>query len=216
MKKTTLFIPHILFVVLAFNCLMVFANYPEEFIFDHPVNSQLIPPSANAAALGQYGFSEANLYSGTVQFSIPIYTIKNGDISVPISMSYNHAGLKVDERATWVGLGWTMQAGGVITKVVRGLDDESPTGYYFTSEYYDFPDPTKNNPSNLENELSITEKLKFSAGELDGAQDIYYYNFNGISGKFIWTHDGFNPHYSSQYRNESQKSNKIKGFGFSA
>ncbi len=25
-----------------------------------------------------------------------------------------------------------------------------------------------------------------------------------------------NPHYSSQYRNESQKSNKIKGFGFSA
>jgi len=50
-------------------------------------------------------------------------SISDRDISVDVSLSYHATGIKVDEEASWVGLGWVLNAGGIITRQVRGNRD---------------------------------------------------------------------------------------------
>ena len=77
---------------------------------------QITPPSPNAASLGQYGDIPVSYYTGVPNISIPLYTINSGEIKLPISLSYHSSGIKVTQEASWVGLGWALNAGGVITR----------------------------------------------------------------------------------------------------
>lgn len=62
-------------------------------------------------------------YTGRINLSIPFYEIKVGNISIPISLSYNSSGVKVNDMASNVGLNWSLNAGGVISKITKGIDD---------------------------------------------------------------------------------------------
>lgn len=81
-------------------------------------------PSPNAASLGKYGDIPVSYHTGVPNISIPIYTVTQGSLSLPISLSYHSSGLKVDEVASNVGLGWSLNAGGMITRSVNGGPDE--------------------------------------------------------------------------------------------
>ena len=59
----------------------------------------IIPPSPEAAGLGKYGQYPVSLHTGVPQISIPIYTLKGKQLSVPISIDYHASGFKVDELA---------------------------------------------------------------------------------------------------------------------
>lgn len=80
--------------------------------------------SPNAAALGKYVDNKVSYQTGTPQIEIPIYTLKEGPLSIPVGLSYHASGLKVMESASLVGAGWSINAGGVITRTVRGNVDE--------------------------------------------------------------------------------------------
>ena len=84
---------------------------------------QMIPPPPTAYSLGKYGDIPVGLYTGVPDVTIPIYTLKNRDIAVDVSLSYHGGGVKVDELASFVGLGWSLNAGGVITRTVKGLPE---------------------------------------------------------------------------------------------
>ena len=64
------------------------------------VNTQIIPPSPSAAALGKYGDIPVSLYIGVPNISIPIYTVVGNGISLPINLSYHASELKVEEIAS--------------------------------------------------------------------------------------------------------------------
>ena len=98
---------------------------------------EVIPPSPTAASLGEYGDIPVSTYTGIPNISIPLYQIQSRDLSLPISLSYHAGGVKVEEEASWVGLGWSLNAGGVITRSIRGLDDLGPSGLCFRS--FEFP-----------------------------------------------------------------------------
>ncbi len=83
--------------------------------------------SPTAAALGKYGDIPVSYHTGIPQISVPIYQISQGSLSMPISLSYHASGLRVSETASWVGAGWSLNAGGVITRTVRGAPDERGT-----------------------------------------------------------------------------------------
>ena len=66
-----------------------------------------------------------SLSSGTVNLNVPIYTLKHGEIEVPISLAYDASGVKVDAQPTWVGQNWSLKAGGMVSRIVKGIPDET-------------------------------------------------------------------------------------------
>lgn len=154
-----------------------------------------IPPSPTAAELGKYGIMSVDEYNGLPQISIPIYTFSVNDISVPIALSYNYNGLQPNARASWVGIGWSCSAGGVITRSMKGFPDESIHGYNNTLGFNGnrkAPDPI-NDSINFKNyfvNLPMESKVMFASGVWDSQPDGYYFNFQGKSGKLIFTDKG--------------------------
>ncbi|MDX2250233.1 MAG: RHS repeat domain-containing protein [Bacteroidia bacterium] len=145
----------------------------------------VIPPSPTAASLGEYGDIPVSQYTGIPNISIPLYALQSRDISLPISLNYHAGGIKVEEEASWVGLGWSLNAGGVITRSVRGLDDLGLLGYPFDTA----PFPASNGDNNYDWDNAQTNDLLFfeslCEGTKDGEPDQFYFNFGNYSGKFV-------------------------------
>lgn len=78
------------------------------------------PKSPESASFEKYGKIPVSEYTGTPSIAIPLYTVSGSSISAPISLSYHASGIKVNQEATWVGLGWDIVAGGRITLDVKG------------------------------------------------------------------------------------------------
>ena len=89
-----------------------------------------------------------NHATGTLGVNIPIYTLTEGNLSVPISLSYDGSGVLVESQASNVGLNWQLNAGGFISREVRGLPDETQkttnNGFPGLIGYSSFGYPTDN------------------------------------------------------------------------
>jgi hypothetical protein len=147
---------------------------------------QLSPKSPNASEFEKYGDIPVSLTSGMVNVSLPLYTIKVGSLEIPITLSYNSNGLKTDEIPSYVGMGWSINAGGVINYEQRGLPDFSGSGLgMFTSGTYNSLDSLK---KFLRNQMTPQQANlyleKLTEGELDGEFDFYNFNIPGYSGAF--------------------------------
>src|SRR5438105_6682476 len=88
-----------------------------------PSLQKIIPASPEVSALAKYINYEVSYCNGLPQIEIPIYQIKDGDISIPISLSYHASGIKVSETPGWVGLGWSLNAEPSITRSIKGKAD---------------------------------------------------------------------------------------------
>ena len=74
--------------------------------------------------------SPVNPLTGAACFDIPIYTVKTGGYTMPISLHYETSGFRVATIASNVGMGWNLNAGGCITKTIKGFNDNiSGVGY---------------------------------------------------------------------------------------
>src|ERR1700722_11955307 len=77
----------------------------------------VFPLAPNSMAFTKFGNYPVNLYSGLPDISIPLYTVEAGGLSVPVTLSYHASGNKIADVASWAGLGWSVNAGGSITRV---------------------------------------------------------------------------------------------------
>lgn len=90
--------------------------------------------SPEAAGLGKYGQVPVNYFNGLPEITIPLTTFKAKGYELPIYLSYHASGNKTDSHPGWVGLGWTLHAGGVINRIVKGYKDEkSEAEFYYLS-----------------------------------------------------------------------------------
>jgi len=137
---------------------------------------QVIPPSPEAASLGKYGNIPVSLFTGTPEISIPLVELKGNFLSLPVSLNYNQPGFKPEEIAPWTGLGWALQAGGVITRSVMGDPDQG-------DNYYKSPSPLNPVPTDEYQKQLYYESIRLK--EMETQPDVYYYNFMGHSGKFM-------------------------------
>lgn len=94
--------------------------------------------SPEAAEIEKYGTIPVGMYTGTANISIPLFTVQSGDLSLPISLKYATTGIRVSQRATWVGLGWSLSAGGAVTRQMKGRPDED--GLLRSSDRQNFQD----------------------------------------------------------------------------
>jgi hypothetical protein len=170
---------------------------------DNPLTKVSIA-SPGAAAIAKYGDYQVGHQTGTPQISIPIYTLKEGPLSFPVSLSYHASGLKVQEAASSVGAGWSLSAGGVITRTVRGNVDERGFGAVSTQTHGHLSDMGYNNylftiqaphlctsignAATEPNDMN-PEDGEFTNGKRDGEPDLFTFNFNGYAGKFFFNDD---------------------------
>jgi hypothetical protein len=147
--------------------------------------TKAIPASPDAAALGKYGSIPVSPYTGVPSISVPLYTIRSGDLTLPVSLSYHAGGLKVEELASSVGLGWSLNAGGAITRTIRGKADEEEFGFLDANHYVPKIDSTINGYGNYTNNDLNNYLNLLAEGTMDGEADMYNYNFGGYSGKFV-------------------------------
>ena len=160
-----------------------------------------VSPAPTAASLGKFVDFPISYYTGTVDITVPIYDLKDGSVSMPISLSYHPSGIRVAELASSVGLGWALNAGGMIIRTVRGAPDEGsskgnstqwgPIGYYVNYGLQTLPllpypvgGQIPFTPANTE--MSTYTIPGVNAGGYDGEPDLFTFNFNGYSGKFVF------------------------------
>ncbi|MGN7819351.1 hypothetical protein ACTJJB_04430 [Chitinophaga sp. 22536] len=145
----------------------------------NPTKFNVIPPSPNAAALGKYGEIPVNLFNGLPNIEIPLSQVVVGnEFNMPVNLSYHAAGNRVDEVASFVGLGWALNAGGAITRTVHGSPDEY--GYVGQGHGKLIPQrPWQMDSSNFQTFRSS------ALGIIDTQPDEFSYNFGNYSGKFV-------------------------------
>ncbi len=196
------------FVILPFGFLYAQSDANSPYI------PNIIPPTPNAAALMKFTDVPVSPYTGTSDITVPVYTIQAKGITVPVSLSYHTGGIKLKEEASWVGLGWALNAGGMISRTIVGHDDFGSDGiYYLTTAVPQlqgdlvYPQP----PQTLDGRFISINLFDFFCDYLVGTStgtenfssafdygqdtydmepDIFSYNFPGHSGKFILTRTG--------------------------
>src|ERR1700728_453938 len=90
---------------------------------NQPYIPSVLPPGPDAAALMKFTDVPVSPHTGTADVTVPIYTIQAKGISVPVSLSYHTGGIRLKEEASWVGLGWALNAGGMVSRTIMGHDD---------------------------------------------------------------------------------------------
>jgi len=63
-----------------------------------------------------------DLFTGDFNYNIPLFELPGPNGGYPFNLSYQ-SGITMDQEASWVGLGWSMNPG-AITRQMRGLPDE--------------------------------------------------------------------------------------------
>lgn len=95
------------------------------YALEYVKNAKIASPDVKE--FEKHTFLPADLYTGKVKIDIPIYTIKQGNITYPISLFYNGGGIKVDQRSSNIGLGWGI-TNTVITRDIFGGNDFNDYG----------------------------------------------------------------------------------------
>jgi YD repeat-containing protein len=109
--------------------IIIIAVFANSFVVGQEIKTDLptiIPPSPTVSALMKFEEVPVSNYTGVPDVSIPLFNIPtlSKDITMDISLKYHPSSIGADERASDVGLGWSLFAGGTISRTVRGLPDE--------------------------------------------------------------------------------------------
>jgi len=139
-------------------------------------------PSPSASQMTRYGGSSINESSGRVTTSIPVYKYNAGNLSVPIGLNYVGNGVKIDQHSNWVGTNWLLNSGGVITRVVNHIADESAQNrLYFDNIDYLSDSANHSYTSGLLNGTNLNDDLR---------PDLFSFSFMGNSGNFYLDPNG--------------------------
>ncbi|MGB3467229.1 MAG: hypothetical protein WBA74_18245, partial [Cyclobacteriaceae bacterium] len=167
-------------------------------------------PSPNVSQLNKFVDIPVGNYTGTPSVSVPVFTIPMNQIALPISLNYHASGLKVSEQSSWVGAGWSLSAGGTISRSIRGLPDEELVSQekigYFHMQTALGENIVKSNGDIDTGKLIVCDDdnniyeyganpgpvnpiEKVGAGIYDLEPDTYYFSSSFGSGKFVFDHN---------------------------
>ncbi|SHK81497.1 hypothetical protein SAMN05444266_101231 [Chitinophaga jiangningensis] len=156
------------------SCVFLYAQTP-------PKLSEVIPPSPQASQMIRFGEYKVAHNTGVPEISIPLYTIKTGSLEYPIAISYHGSGIRVNDEAGNVGLGWMLTAVKSVSRIVNGLPDDGPGGMLL-------------NPIKRQTEIDPTLDNSYifagAEGLLDTERDVYVFSTGTTNGKFVFKNDG--------------------------
>jgi len=131
------------------------------------------PEGSVTPGAANYQNVNVDLFRGRHNISIPIYNFKSKSLSVPISLDYTPVDI-LSQGTSYnpgiVGAGWSLTAGGVITRSQYGVVDETPGIGNFN-----------NNNTSFDPIFNSSDAAKYECGE-----DEFTFNFCGYSGTFFY------------------------------
>jgi hypothetical protein len=169
-------------------CLFIQLIPPAGYGQDLP---KIIKPSPEAAAFFRFQDYPVDYSTGLPEISVPIYEVKGRSLSLPVSLSYHASGRKVYDQDGPVAVGWSLNAGGMISRTIYGSVDFGTTA----NGTFKFPYPfTITNLSNATTLPYLEKVMHFDKNPddvtvgswLDGEYDIFSYGFGGNSGRFLF------------------------------
>lgn len=140
--------------------------------------SDISLPSAQSFEMTKRGDVPVDESSGRVSLTVPIGNYVNKGITIPISLSYDGAGVKMSQTSNWTGTSWSLNAGGLITRIVKDLPDETNN-----TKIYNLVSNLGVNPSS---ELIYEYQNMFrNSQSYDSEYDNFSFSFLNFSGTFI-------------------------------
>jgi hypothetical protein len=149
------------------------------------------------------GFSQGevpvNMYTGQPGVGVPLWEVSDGDVSVPVSLVYDVNGRQAESL---YGQGWNLEAGGSITRNLRGLPDDyqntsgaTRRGWLYNNAQSlsiaammgNFAINSDNTASQTTNEAAENTSIRVDWNyQYDTEPDIFHYSFPGFSGSFVF------------------------------
>lgn len=148
-------------------------------------SNNYIPSFENSPNVTQFNkyidFSNISLNTGSLTTSIPVYTINQGNITIPISIDYSGNGVKVEQESSNIGLGWSLNYGGIVSRQINGIIDdfisfEEGCGGFISTGIKILNSINSNN---------IYHDCSFPS-EIDMEADMFNYSIPNYSGKFVY------------------------------
>lgn len=139
-------------------------------------------PNTDAVSVFNFTESPVSLNTGLVDVSYPVYEIKTNGLTIPITLSYFSRGVRVEDIASSVGLGWSLNYGGMVSREIREGADELGNYSYLYNNIYDnfFSSNVKRNSV-----LATMSSIAGSENSVDFIPDQFYFSLADYSGKFI-------------------------------
>ena len=146
----------------------------------------------------QRGSVSVDPRTGMGSFTIPVYAMAAGQVSLPVSLVYSGQGVKPKDVEGTAGMNWSLVAGGQISRVVRGLPDDVTQDNLGNSRYGWMSTSNtaanaiagftiQNNGSNCSYETAdisyITANFPYN---YDTEPDLFYVNAPGLSCELIY------------------------------
>ncbi|WP_349318384.1 RHS repeat domain-containing protein [Chitinophaga sp. MM2321] len=141
--------------------------------------------------------AQVNFVTGSAEVSLPMFNYSDGNrLAASLSLIYEAgSGVKVNQMAGDVGLGWLLSGGGSITRIVKDQPDDQMGGMYdgvlyATGNLYKtsretssvFPEGIGFTPM----AIGLLSNYRFSAQSIvDRQQDEFIFQFNNRSGSFV-------------------------------
>lgn len=131
------------------------------------------------------GVVNVDMYTGTASVNIPIHEFVVDGMNAGVSFSYVAKGIRVDELASSIGLGWQLNAGGSITREVMGIEDEITIPAYFKDGAVTYPSHDSNTFDYLQGALAPNAHAPlYSYQKDDEEHDLFHVNMLGRSFTF--------------------------------
>ncbi|AJW64959.1 hypothetical protein VO54_03531 [Elizabethkingia miricola] len=166
------------FTLFSFACATILSAQKKELIS--------FPTSAEAYSLSKVEKMPMDYFRGKANINIPIYTITVDGVSIPISLSYNTGGIKLNEVSSIVGLGWSLNIPGNIQHEIKGASDFSANPLSKNINDYDkYRGVTRTTWIDQETHKKVEDLEAIMNGIYDTKPDIFNYSLPTISGAFI-------------------------------
>ncbi len=163
-----------------------------------------VPPSPEVSAILDYKEPDVSYSSGLPIIDLPVFTINEGSLSLPISFHYLSGGIRASQEASSAGLGWCLEPAAVVARTVYGLPDEL-NELHKGLKYLDAPskslleytknmpaeyDPTDYNFLTGDSYSQVREwATSYYKGLADMANDIFSISGLGLSATFIFDYN---------------------------
>lgn len=141
------------------------------------------PPSPTSRVFQKFLGYPISHATGTIDISIPLYTVEAYGLSLPLTLKYHSSGVRVQDPVGVVGRNWALFPGFKISRTIMGKPDEvypvaDVSGNLSDNDYIYMSSP-------YSNDCDCWNERGHIYPCMDGQYDVFQINMPGMNASFI-------------------------------